>query len=116
MSDSDAAAAQSASFKGGYVVASSLPLIVMLRACCSVWLLSFVVFFAMCRRQDEADSLVMLRKVTESWLSPLYTGHVAVDAFLVLSGALLGRQLATAVRTNGGTSQPPCVVVAAALR
>jgi hypothetical protein len=82
----------------GHRVEGSLPLVVIVRSVATAWALGFVVFFVLCLRHEEEEvALRLQRGLTESWLSLLYTGHLAVDAFLCLSGVLLGRKIFTAV-------------------
>jgi hypothetical protein len=81
----------------GYLMEHHLPILTFVRSLCTVWAICFLVFFVGCMGQSEAFAVTLQRRLTESWLSPLYTGHVAVDALLCISGVLLGRQLFTAV-------------------
>ena len=82
----------------GHLVEHHLPIIVLVRTVCTVWTVCFLVFFVGCMGHNETFAVILQRKLTESWLAPLYTGHLAVDAFLCVSGVLLGRQLLTPVR------------------
>lgn len=83
----------------GYSVQWNVPVITVVRALATVWLVCFLSYFAACMWLTETEALVLQRRLTASWLAPLYTGHLAIDAMFVVAGVCLGRKLLTQARS-----------------
>jgi hypothetical protein len=95
-SESDSSLAAGSSY--GFVSQSHLPVLAVARCITVLWMASFVVVFMLCGMCTDEHCLVLQRHLTASWLSFLYTGHLATDAFMCLAGVCVGRKLVTPVR------------------
>lgn len=82
---------------GGYVVLGYLPALAVSRAVCIVWSCCFIMFFVATGLVKADEALIAQRQITASWFAPIYTGHLATDAFMCMSGICVGRKLMTQV-------------------